>query len=80
VHGSRRVARCLLTALTPHPRTTVTAQSVNGRTGLVVRCDQRVAAVLSLDIPDHRVAQVWAVLNPEKLRRWNRHVEPMPAA
>jgi RNA polymerase sigma-70 factor (ECF subfamily) len=79
-HGSGQVARCLLTALTPHPRTTVTAQSVNGRTGLVVRCDHRVAAVLSLDITDHRVAQVWAVLNPEKLRRWNRHVDPMPAA
>ncbi|WP_431968274.1 RNA polymerase subunit sigma [Actinacidiphila sp. bgisy160] len=72
VHGGRQVAHSLLTLLGPHPRTSLTAQSVNSRTGLVVRCDHTVAAVVSLDVTDRRVAQVWAVLNPEKLRRWNR--------
>ncbi|MDX2703822.1 sigma factor [Streptomyces sp. PA03-6a] len=80
VHGSEQVTRSLLTLLGPHPRTTLTAQSVNSRTGLVVRCDHTVAAVISLDVTDRRVAQVWAVLNPEKLRRWNQHPERTPGA
>ncbi|MEU1620811.1 RNA polymerase subunit sigma [Streptomyces sp. NPDC005722] len=73
VHGSEQVTHSLLTLLGPHPRTTLTAQSVNSRTGLVARCDHSVAAVISLDVSERRVAQVWAVLNPEKLRRWNRN-------
>ncbi|MFD8078320.1 RNA polymerase subunit sigma [Streptomyces sp. NPDC059718] len=80
VHGGEQVTRSLLTLLGPHPRTTLTAQSVNSRTGLVVRCDHTVAAVISLDVADRRVAHVWAVLNPEKLRRWNQHPERSPGA
>ncbi|MDX3239029.1 RNA polymerase subunit sigma [Streptomyces sp. ME03-5709C] len=76
VHGGEQVTRSLLTLLGPHPRTTLTPQSVNSRTGLVARCDRTVAAVISLDVTDGCVAQVWAVLNPEKLRRWNRHTHP----
>ncbi|MER8157968.1 sigma factor-like helix-turn-helix DNA-binding protein [Streptomyces sp. NPDC094472] len=75
-HGSRRVAHSLLTLLAHRPRTTLTTHSVNGRTGLVARYDRQVAAVISLDITDHRVAQVWVVLNPEKLRSWNRPPAP----
>ncbi|MEU9347901.1 sigma factor-like helix-turn-helix DNA-binding protein [Streptomyces sp. NPDC048278] len=71
VHGSRRVARSLLTLLGRQPRTTLTTHSVNGRTGLLARYDRQVAAVISLDIAEHRVAQVWVVLNPDKLRSWN---------
>jgi RNA polymerase sigma-70 factor, ECF subfamily len=72
VHGSRQVALSLLTLLARCPRTTVTTHSVNGRTGLIARYDQQVAAVISLDIADRRVTQVWAVLNPDKLHSWNR--------
>ncbi|MER5183704.1 RNA polymerase subunit sigma [Streptomyces sp. NPDC002896] len=72
VHGSRQVAHSLLTFLARRPRTTLTTQSVNGRTGLVARYDHQVAAVISLDIADHHVAQVWVVLNPDKLRSWNQ--------
>ncbi|MFF3374110.1 RNA polymerase subunit sigma [Streptomyces sp. NPDC002680] len=71
VHGDRQVADSLLTLLAHHPRTTVTPHAVNGSTGLVVRYDRQVAAVISLDIADHHVAQVWVVLNPDKLRSWN---------
>ncbi|MGP4008446.1 sigma factor-like helix-turn-helix DNA-binding protein [Streptomyces sp. 4N124] len=71
VHGRRQVAHSLLTLLARRPRTTVNAQSVNGRTGLVARYDHQVAAVISLDIADRHVAQVWVVLNPDKLRSWN---------
>ncbi|MFI0240348.1 hypothetical protein [Streptomyces sp. NPDC016845] len=61
-----------LTLLLPGARTTVDAHAVNGRTGLVVRYGQRVAAVISLDIAGRHVVQVWVVVNPDKLRRWNR--------
>lgn len=71
VHGSRQVAQSLLTLLARHPRITLTTHSVNGSTGLVVRYDQQVAAVIGLDIANHQVAQVWVVLNPDKLRSWN---------
>ncbi|MEV6886096.1 RNA polymerase subunit sigma [Streptomyces sp. NPDC051135] len=72
VHGTERVARCLLGLLDSGSRTTLRSQSVNGRTGLVMRYDQQVVAVISLDIAAHRVVQVWVVLNPDKLRSWNQ--------
>lgn len=76
VHGGRQVARSLLTLLAHRPRTTVTPQSVNGRTGLVARYDHQVAAVITLDIADHHIAQVWVILNPDKLRSWNQPRTP----
>ncbi|MEU9457164.1 RNA polymerase subunit sigma [Streptomyces sp. NPDC048277] len=76
VHGGRQVAQSLLTLLAGHPRTTLAAHSVNGRTGLVARYGRQVAAVLSFDIADHRVAQVWVVLNPDKLHSWNQPPTP----
>ncbi|MCQ4199579.1 RNA polymerase subunit sigma [Streptomyces coelicoflavus] len=72
VVGGPRVARSLLTLLARHPRTTVHTRPVNGRTGLVARYDGQVAAVLCLDLAGTRVVQVWVVLNPDKLRSWNR--------
>ncbi|MFD8813775.1 sigma factor-like helix-turn-helix DNA-binding protein [Streptomyces sp. NPDC059627] len=72
VHGGRQVAHSLLTLLARNPRTTLTTHSVNGRTGLIARYDHQVATVISLDVADHHVAQVWVVLNPDKLRSWNQ--------
>ncbi|WP_109030492.1 sigma-70 family RNA polymerase sigma factor family protein [Streptomyces rubrogriseus] len=72
VVGGPRVARSLLTLLARHPRTTVHTRPVNGRTGLVARYDGQVAAVVCLDLAGTRVVQIWVVLNPDKLRSWNR--------
>lgn len=72
VTGSEGVARSLLTLLARHPRTTLHTHPVNGSTGLVARCDDQVAAVVTLDVAGSRVVQVWVVLNPDKLRSWNR--------
>ncbi|WP_128381524.1 sigma factor-like helix-turn-helix DNA-binding protein [Streptomyces cavernae] len=72
VHGSRQVARSLLTLLAHRPRTTLTTHAVNGATGLVARYGHQVAAVISLDIADDHITQVWVVLNPNKLRAWNQ--------
>jgi RNA polymerase sigma-70 factor (ECF subfamily) len=78
VHGSRQVADSLLTLLARRPHATLTTHSVNGRTGLIARYDHQVAAVISLDIADHHIAQVWVVLNPDKLRSWNQTATPKP--
>ncbi|MFE0453674.1 RNA polymerase subunit sigma [Streptomyces sp. NPDC058914] len=80
VQGSRQVARSLLTLLACRPRTGLAARSVNGRTGLLVRYDDQVAAVISLDVAEHHVAQVWAVLNPDKLRAWNPPTNRTPGS
>ncbi|MFJ3671163.1 RNA polymerase subunit sigma [Streptomyces sp. NPDC090106] len=71
VTGAAHVAASLLTLLPAHPRTTVDTHPVNGRTGLVARCHGRVAAVITLDLADALVAQIWIVVNPDKLRSWN---------
>jgi RNA polymerase sigma-70 factor (ECF subfamily) len=76
VHGSRPVAHSLLALLVGRPRTTLTTHPVNGRTGLVARYDRQVAAVISLDIADHRITQIWIVLNPDKLHLWNQRPAP----
>ncbi|MBW8738013.1 MAG: RNA polymerase subunit sigma [Streptomyces turgidiscabies] len=72
VHGSRRVTRTLLALLAVRPRITLSCQSVNGRTGIVVRYGDEVAAVISLDVVGDHVVLIWAILNPDKLRHWNR--------
>ncbi|MFD8419363.1 RNA polymerase subunit sigma [Streptomyces sp. NPDC059466] len=71
VQGSRQVAASLLTLLALRPRTTLTAHSVNGRTGLVARYDHQVAAVISLTVTDRCITRISIVLNPDKLRLWN---------
>ncbi|MGW3103841.1 RNA polymerase subunit sigma [Streptomyces sp. NPDC001100] len=72
LHGSRPVADSLLTLLAHHPHTTLSTRSVNGRTGLVARYGRQVTAVISLDVASDRVARFWVMLNPDKLRPWNR--------
>ncbi|MFL6000841.1 MAG: RNA polymerase subunit sigma [Streptomyces sp.] len=72
VHGCRPVADSLLTLLAGSAHTTLSTHSVNGRTGLVASYGRRVTAVISLDVSGDRVAQVWVMLNPDKLRSWNQ--------
>ncbi|MFD0057323.1 RNA polymerase subunit sigma [Streptomyces sp. NPDC127168] len=78
VDGAERVARSLLTMFASHPRTTLHTHPVNGRTGLVARYDDQVAAVITFDVAGARVVLVWVVLNPDKLRSWN-HPRPSGA-
>ncbi|MFG2970355.1 MULTISPECIES: sigma factor [unclassified Streptomyces] len=77
VHGNQHVAHTLLTLLTPLPHTTLHLRSANGRTAIVVGHNDQVAAVISFDVTDHHVTHVWAVLNPDKLRGWNRLHAPL---
>ncbi|MBY8876088.1 RNA polymerase subunit sigma [Actinacidiphila acidipaludis] len=72
VEGGEQVAYSLLALVGPRGRTSLAAQSVNGRTGLVARYDHMVAAVFSLEVITRRVTRIWVTLNPDKLRAWNR--------
>lgn len=76
VRGARPVARSLLTLLAG---TTLRTRSVNGRTGLVVRHHHQIAAVICLDIAGHQATQIWIILNPDKLRAWNRRGPSSPS-
>ncbi|MFH9827140.1 RNA polymerase subunit sigma [Streptomyces bobili] len=76
VHGDQHVAQALLTLLASRSRTTLHLIAANGRTAIVARHHDQVAAVISFDITDQRVTHVWAVLNPDKLRKWNRPHPP----
>ncbi|MEV5049601.1 RNA polymerase subunit sigma [Streptomyces griseoincarnatus] len=76
VHGRDRVALGLLRLLDRGPHTTLAAHSVNGHTGLVVRHDRRVVAVLSLDVSGAEAVRVWIAVNPDKLRSWNAGRHP----
>jgi RNA polymerase sigma-70 factor (ECF subfamily) len=62
----------LLRVLATQPCSTVAEHAVNGRPGLIVSRDHLVVAVISLELRRRRVQDVWIVLNPEKLERWNR--------
>ncbi|MFC5752401.1 hypothetical protein [Actinomadura rugatobispora] len=68
--GADAVARFVTALLTGRPRTVATVESVNGRTGLVLRRAGRAVAVVSVSVAGAEVTAVWIVLNPDKLRRW----------
>lgn len=72
VCGAPEASRFLRGLLARQPEITVDGTSVNGAAGLVVRRGTRVVAVLSPEVVNGRVCQVWLVLNPGKLSGWNR--------
>ncbi|MCO6008014.1 hypothetical protein NE236_23835 [Actinoallomurus purpureus] len=70
--GADAVAHFVTALLTGRPRTIVTIESVNGRTGLALRRAGQAVAVVSVSISGTEVTAVWIVLNPDKLQRWHR--------
>ncbi|HTN55375.1 MAG TPA: hypothetical protein VLZ82_04265, partial [Microbacterium sp.] len=51
---------------------TVTMASVNSLPGLLLVRRGAVVGVLTADMCDRLLANVWVVCNPDKLRHWNR--------
>ncbi|MET8853431.1 RNA polymerase sigma factor SigJ [Amycolatopsis sp. NPDC004625] len=70
VVGGERVARYAVHLVSRVPALTIEETTVNGQPGLVTRRDGTVAAVVALDVVGGVVRRIWAVRNPEKLRRW----------
>lgn len=46
--------------------------SVNATTGIVMRADDRVVAVLVFNVVDGLISRVWVITNPAKLTQWNQ--------
>ena len=44
--------------------------AVNGQLGLVAQQDGLIVTVFAFDVAGDRIRHIWAVRNPEKLRRW----------
>ena len=72
IRGAAQVVRLVLHAFGEPGGVEITTQPVNGQTGLVVRRGLSVVGVVSFNISDSLVTDVWMVLNPDKLERWNR--------
>jgi len=72
VHGAAEVSRLVAGLLCGHRDGQPTIEAVNGRTGLALRRAGRVVAVIAVEELEDRAAVLWIVLNPVKLRSWNR--------
>ncbi|WP_203881088.1 hypothetical protein [Planotetraspora kaengkrachanensis] len=70
-YGADAAARFVVTLLVGPPGTQVSVESVNGRTGLVLRRAGHAVAVVSLSVAGAEVTAVWIVLNPDKLHLWH---------
>jgi RNA polymerase sigma-70 factor (ECF subfamily) len=51
-------------------RFTLLERTVNGQPGLVAQENGVTVTVLAFDFAGDRIKHIWAVRNPEKLRRW----------
>ncbi|MEV4534493.1 siderophore-interacting protein [Asanoa sp. NPDC049518] len=72
IHGADDVTELLRVLLCGRPASELTVEAVNGRAGLALREAGRAVAVVAVKVAGIRVAYVWIVLSPEKLRGWHR--------
>jgi len=66
--GAVAVARFVTDLLGGEPRPEVDLASVNGQAGVVVRTQDRPAAVISSSVAGDAVTEVWIMLNPDRPR------------
>ncbi|MEJ3749443.1 siderophore-interacting protein [Actinomycetes bacterium KLBMP 9797] len=72
IHGAEDVAELVAVLLCGQPDTELTIEAVNGHAGLALRRAGQTLAVVAVNEVDARVAMLWIVLNPAKLRGWHR--------
>lgn len=72
VQGAAESARFVGALLCGHEHVAVTTESVNGRSGLVLRRGGEALAVVSLSVAHAHITAVWITVNPDKLRSWHR--------
>lgn len=70
VFGADNVARFLLGLLEKYPSDQVEPREMTDGAGFAIRRDGRVIGVVNLHVIADRVADVWIVMNPEKLGAW----------
>ena len=70
VEGSERIAEYLIHIADKAPGLKLLERTVNGRPGLVAQYTGVTVTVAAFDLAGDRIARIWAVRNPEKLRAW----------
>ncbi len=70
IHGAERIARFFLGIAGRQPGLTILERTVNGNPGLLAEAGGSTLAVISVDVANDTIKQVWAVRNPGKLRLW----------
>jgi RNA polymerase sigma-70 factor (ECF subfamily) len=70
VEGREDVARVLVEVARKVPDVTMLVRTVNGQPGLVTQVDGVTVAVMAFEFAGDRIARVWSMRNPEKLRSW----------
>ncbi|WP_104818685.1 RNA polymerase sigma factor SigJ [Kitasatospora sp. MMS16-BH015] len=68
--GGGLVAQYMVAIADKAPGLELLVRSVSGRPGLVARRDGVVVTVASFELTEGRVARIWVVRNPAKLRPW----------
>jgi RNA polymerase sigma-70 factor (ECF subfamily) len=70
VAGGERIARFCVDLAARAPDMTLVESTVNGQPGLVAQQDGVTVTVYAFAVAEGRITHIWAVRNPEKLRRW----------
>jgi RNA polymerase sigma factor (sigma-70 family) len=70
VHGNAEVAQYFVGLPIIDFGRNLLERTVNGQPGLVIEFEGVIETVIAFDIADDRIANIWAVRNPEKLRPW----------
>ena len=70
VVGSDRVARFVRGITAKSTDLSWSIEAVNSLSGIVIRRGGQVFGVIGFDTADGVVADIWIVLNPDKLRHW----------
>lgn len=68
--GPEQIARFLIDLPVRASNVTIAERSVNGQPGLIGLQDGVTVMVMAFDFAGGRIKHIWAVRNPEKLRRW----------
>ncbi|MFE1949520.1 RNA polymerase sigma factor SigJ [Streptomyces sp. NPDC059524] len=71
VEGAARIASYMVAIADKAPGLELLERTVNGAPGLVALRDGVVLTVAAFDLAGGRVARIWVVRNPEKLRAWS---------
>jgi RNA polymerase sigma factor (sigma-70 family) len=70
IRGARQVAHHLVGEVARGGDLSILERTVNGQAGVVVQVGGATVAVFAFGIARQRITHVWAVRNPDKLRRW----------
>ncbi|MGW1800670.1 RNA polymerase sigma factor SigJ [Streptomyces sp. NPDC001984] len=71
IEGGEQIAHAWVEIARRRPgNMTLLERTVNGQPGLVAQQDGVTETVFAFDVAGDRIKHIWAVRNPEKLRRW----------